>query len=125
MSTNFYLVPANAAFFEPSAGLHIGLSSMGWAFQLRIHPESGIHEIDGWRKLFSDPLRVIMDEYGTVIDKNDMQFMITRGSPTYRPNDNGTKRRYGHWCSETKMLYLDDAPRGRCGCYNLVDWEFT
>lgn len=71
MSTNYYLKTKpgsepcpHCGRSEPSQNLHIGKSSVGWCFSLRVYPELGINTLDDWRPLIETG--VITDEYGNV-----------------------------------------------------------
>ena len=63
MGTNYYLhrnVCAHCG--RGDEALHIGKSSAGWCFSLRVHPEEGIHDLPDWeRELVGGK---IQDEYG-------------------------------------------------------------
>jgi hypothetical protein len=66
MGTNFYLKSPDA---EP---LHIGKSSAGWCFSLRVYPEYGINNLEDWLDLLCDPYAVIEDEYERWISPSKM-----------------------------------------------------
>jgi len=57
MGTNFYLAtkagkPCECCGrFDPPQTLHIGKSSAGWTFKLRVYPDKGINDLDDWVKL--------------------------------------------------------------------------
>lgn len=55
--------------------LHIGKSSAGWVFMLRVYPEIGINTFEDWRRLFRQG-GVITSEYGTPISILDMEHDI-------------------------------------------------
>ena len=64
MGTNYYLrlkVCPHCA--KPEKTIHIGKSSVGWCFGLHVIPEDGIHDLDDFRKLWSDDTAQIFDEY--------------------------------------------------------------
>ena len=45
--------------------LHIGKSSGGWVFLVRLYPEHGIDSLDDWKALLmAEPFGKILDEYG-------------------------------------------------------------
>lgn len=69
MSINYYLITelvvcptCNHAKSEPR--LHIGKSSGGWCFSLRVYPEKGIHDLVDWMEIFSG----ITDHSGSCIE---------------------------------------------------------
>lgn len=85
MGTNFYTVKkskvdANLQ-LEQVEGctdiLHIGKSSFGWCFALRVHPEIGIVDLGSWSPWLVDSSRVIVDENCNEIDFMDLYKTIT------------------------------------------------
>lgn len=91
MGTNYYLhrgkeercKHCNSVTKEEKV-LHIGKSSAGWRFSLRVYPTStGMHplNLDDWKRLFNLPDTVIRDEYGRVISKEDMLNKIVNRNP--------------------------------------------
>lgn len=64
----------------PSDGLHIGKSSAGWAFALRIHPDQEITELSHWLERWKTGR--ILDEYGVEVTAEEMVKSVTkRGHP--------------------------------------------
>lgn len=63
---------------SPSEGLHIGKSSAGWAFALRIHPDQEITDLAGWKKKWAKGR--ILSEYGDVLTVDEMMKAITQRS---------------------------------------------
>lgn len=79
MGTNYYLLKnVCPTCGRPEERLHIGKSSVGWAFGLHVIPEEGIKTLDDWLPLMD--AGVIEDEYGTRIDKAAMLSYITNRS---------------------------------------------
>lgn len=78
MGTNFYLTgPDHAPCGECGRGdqpWHIGKSSAGWVFALRVYPNAtGMpRTLTDWIALFFDPDYSITDEYGKKIEPDDM-----------------------------------------------------
>lgn len=79
MSVSYYLthkqdkcLHCNRA-YEP---VLIGQDSAGWAFALFVYPSLEIYDIDDWVKLWSSEDMKIIDEYGTIIDKERMYIKI-------------------------------------------------
>lgn len=78
MGTNYYLQP------KPPCDCcgreyerkHIGKSSCGWVFALRVYPDDGIHDLDDWLPLFTQPGARIKDEYGADVPPLDMVMAI-------------------------------------------------
>ena len=80
MGTNFYL---NRKTYCPTCErandeipLHIGKSSQGWMFSLRIHPDKDIESLGDWLEAFDRPGAVIKDEYGNVVTTLAMMHTI-------------------------------------------------
>lgn len=66
MPTNYYLhkktdTCPTCGHREPPQ--HIGKSSVGWCFTLRIDPERGITDLDDWIAKWSAPDVYIQDEF--------------------------------------------------------------
>lgn len=74
MSTNYYWTPKQHKCptcdrpFDNS--LHIGKSSAGWCFSLRVYPDKGVHNLGDWLKFLHKG--TITDEYDRVISSEDM-----------------------------------------------------
>ena len=68
MGTNFYATVNSCKHCDRSDTLHIGKSSAGWAFSLRVHEEHGLTSWDAWceflRRKAAEGDLVIVDEYG-------------------------------------------------------------
>jgi len=78
------------AIVRPQPGLHIGKSSAGWCFSLRVYPEDdnaereelaliGVRKImslDDWRPLIEE--HGVLDEYGDVVTPEAMISCITK-----------------------------------------------
>ena len=74
MGTNYYLYKNDEAGTE----LHIGKSSSGWVFSLRVYPETGIRDLYDWIEIFLEEETIIRDEYGLVISTEKMLDVIMR-----------------------------------------------
>lgn len=79
MSTNYYLElqPPCTCCDRPFDNLHIGKSSIGWAFSLHVDPDNGINNLDDWVRLWSQPNAVIWDGYGHTLEPSAMLIAIT------------------------------------------------
>jgi len=64
--------------FDIERKFHIGKSSNGWCFTLHVIPERGVTSLHHWLEWFVKPYHVIMDEYGEIINPNEMQDIIER-----------------------------------------------
>ncbi len=77
MGTNFYHheAPPCESCGRPHDAKHIGKSSAGWCFSLRVYPSEGITTLEHWKaRFFKGEIR---DEYGTVIRPDDLLWRIT------------------------------------------------
>lgn len=77
MGTNFYWISGKQPCKEcgrvaDDAEMHIGKSSAGWAFALRIHPDKGIKNLYDWIRIFAKGDGYIKDEYGKEVATRDM-----------------------------------------------------
>lgn len=124
MSTNYYLKNlsvcphcgsdlASAPEADPADGLHLGKSSAGWCFALRVYPEGEgehvIKDLVDWIPLFIK--FGVVDEYGSDISTEGMIRIITE-----RKHPNGLRRH--------------EVERGRClgpgeGSWDLMIGEFS
>lgn len=64
MGTNYYAQINKCAHCGRSDELHIGKSSAGWCFALRVYPEQGINDLDDWEPLLR--AHAVRNEYGDV-----------------------------------------------------------
>lgn len=78
MGTNYYLkqntCPHCGRGDEP---LHIGKSSAGWCFSLRVHPEERLLNLGDWIQRWNQPHAKIENEYGDLIPPDEMLDRIT------------------------------------------------
>lgn len=79
MGTNYYYhdKPDCEHCGRPHEPLHIGKSSRGWCFSLRVHPEHGINELSDWLPLWAKKGTHIRDEYGEIVLSDEMERIIT------------------------------------------------
>jgi hypothetical protein len=71
MGTNYY------CWTDTEQELHIGKSSAGWVFSLRIHEAKGILNLYDWIPILVNSGTVIRDEYGRHITAQEMLKNIT------------------------------------------------
>lgn len=107
MGTNFYLKQPEVAcptcgHHEPVESLHIGKSSAGWVFSLRIHPDLGISSLEDWKARLTQGQ--ICNEYGSQVSVEEMLKNITERSWPHDPS----KAPYGY-ASWPEMLRLNRA----------------
>jgi hypothetical protein len=79
MGTNYYWNKEKCPMCRQNIGdeLHIGKSSVGWCFSLRVYPSEEGRPVDlaQWRLLFEQG--VITDEYGSALSSDEMLSIIT------------------------------------------------
>lgn len=85
MGTNYY-------YLDDEKELHIGKSSFGWVFAMRIHKYYNINSYEDWKRLFN--IGIIMDEYGEQITTEKMKKIIEDRKPTKRTSDDIIKDYY-------------------------------
>lgn len=78
MGTNFYVTEEEPCDKCGRGGelRHIGKSSMGWCFSLRVYPEDDINTLDDWKKFWAG--KHIEDEYGEELSEEGMLVWITK-----------------------------------------------
>lgn len=130
MGTNFYWhQPANVCescgHDAGSEELHIGKSSAGWCFSLRIHPDLGINELDDWKERWAIPGSRITNEYGDAVSPEEMLKRICE-----RSHPNGDHLTPG-WLAENGASKGPNGlarhgynARPGAGTYDLCDYEF-
>lgn len=67
MGTNYYLHYNACPTCKRGDERHIGKSSAGWCFSLRVYPEDGISTLDDWKREFARSDTAIRTEYDTHI----------------------------------------------------------
>lgn len=81
MGTNYYLHRNACRECHRSTDiLHIGKSSGGWCFSLRIHPNEGIRSLDDWKPLFADTKNAILTKCGQGVSAEYMLNIIQNRS---------------------------------------------
>lgn len=137
MGTNYYLrQPSCSQCGHAPADLHIGKSSSGWNFGLRIYPKDAgdpdvclklwgvdeICELDDWRPLFDR--FPIFDEYGKPVAVADM---ITRITDRSHPNGLASRLTAGPDLMGSCVIvdaWRSDTLAGK-GTYDLCNYEFS
>jgi hypothetical protein len=105
---------------------HIGKSSGGWCFSLRLHPDLGIMSLRDWEKIWAGS-GLIEDEYGLGFSKEEMLTVILqRGRP--HPLEHGFNFEMNHAAPGPNNLVrhkVDDHCIGwGDGTYDLIVGEF-
>lgn len=95
MGTNYYLIIND----DNDKKLHIGKSSGGWVFSLRIYPDVGINDLDDWIPMFSKG--TIVDEYNDVISYQQLMMLITER----RSNKQWDERTYDYPYSDEQSFH--------------------
>ena len=87
------------------AARHIGKSSAGWYFALRVYPDEGISTLADWERLLAAPGAVIRDEYGETLTAAAMLSVI---------KDRGREQRssFAGYASEEEFHQLNESERG-------------
>ncbi len=77
MGTNFYMheEPPCPTCHRSKEMRHIGKSSAGWCFTLRVYPREGINTLEDWKKLWAG--KTFEDEYGDSVSEEQLLDRIT------------------------------------------------
>lgn len=90
---------------------HIGKSSAGWCFSLRVYPHENIHDLDDWERILTAPEGQIRDEYGEKVSAVEMHRIITE-----RGRDEAVWERkpamYESWGEFHRLNHSQQGPRG-------------
>lgn len=99
--------------------LHIGKSSVGWAFSLRVHPDRGINSLYDWLPLMLNHSNVITDEYGREITAMEMLETITLRMREHPPrfDKDELKQNYAY-VGKDNLLHHDQAATAEAGFNN-------
>jgi len=113
MGTNYYLVPEKCAHCGRSdERIHIGKSSAGWCFSLRVIPQMGLCTWENWKTYLAD--KSIEDEYRKPVTLSNLRSIVEDRSW------NGPKRPdTSEWY---KMNGAEPGPNGLAR--HLIDHEF-
>jgi len=91
--------------------LHIGKSSTGWCFGLKVYPDMNIHNLDDWKKYLKD--KKVFDEYDDFILLDDLMSVITDrkwiGTNNYRDKK---PLGYNSWVEFHMLNYSQPGPNG-------------
>jgi hypothetical protein len=90
--------------------IHIGKSSHGWSFSLRVHPFDGLHSLEDWKARWATG-GAIFNEYQERVSVPDMLLIIT--SRDVRRRQSEVMPGHGYDCK----------PGGEC--YDLCNYEFS
>jgi len=125
MGTNYHIYITNDDVTQDPEELHIGKSSAGWVFSLRVHPSRGIRTLYDWMPILLNSQNVIRDEYGRNITAHEMLQTITdRGRDTLPEM---TQRDLDMNHAEfgiNNLLRTNDTDRHGEGTWDYCDYEF-
>jgi hypothetical protein len=132
MGTNYYVwidtndtAPDGVEFEE----LHIGKSSSGWVFSLRVYPDRDINTLYDWLPILLNPANGIRDEYNRQITAYEMMKTITcRSRVAAAGRDQlGPRRRPAGPNNLVRGIEGSEYDRGRShgeGTWDYCDYEF-
>ena len=120
MGTNYYLRGKGCPVCKHGETTHIGKSSAGWVFSLRVYPDDEWDEkpnglpksLTDWVNIFNSPAYVVVDEYGKTVTSEAMIATITE-----RSHPRGELRR--HPVDGDHCVAQGD------GTYDLIAGEFS
>ena len=109
MGTNYYL--NNTSLLDPKFEncLHIGKSSGGWAFALRVYPELGINSLEDWLPLLVNQAVTIYKEDYTSITLVELLRVITCRS---WPHDHNRAYSSPYYKDREEFLRINSAVEG-------------
>lgn len=110
--------------------IHIGKSSMGWAFGLHIDQFEGINCLDDWEQRFRVPGSVIKDEYGSEITVEEMMETILNRARDEKIGWTAQDYRMNHAVPDYKNNLIRHKIGRHCishgeGTYDLMTGEFS
>lgn len=76
MGTNYYLHENACTACHRGDVLHVGKSSVGWAFIFRGHPDRGIVTSVDWRKRIAESLCGLYDEYDRLVTPEEFWELV-------------------------------------------------
>ena len=140
MGTNYYLhkkvdICPTCGRSDPFEPLHIGKSSAGWCFSLRVYPdaddiEEGLPKnLEDWKALWSLPNYTIFDEYRREVSPDEMLEKITKRTWGESNRDEHFYRN-NHAIEGPNGLLRHKLEPGHCighgdGTYDLIAREFS
>lgn len=110
MGKNYYvaLQPPCECCGRPYEEKHIGKSSAGWCFSLRVYPDEGINTLQDWQKFWEG--KTIKNEYGDVVSEAEMLDAITNRSSS---NDwSKTPYMYSSWSDFHNQNHSQQGDKG-------------
>ena len=93
MSTNYYVTDTRTG-----NELHFGKSSVGWAFNVRQHPDLGLETLYDWLAYMTQPAMRVSDEYRREVTVEELLRVVMHRPATFRGDTgNGKTRGEGTW----------------------------
>ena len=128
MGTNYYWHPSGERECphckQPTPSLHIGKSSGGWCFSLRIHPDEGIHDLPDWVSRWASG--AISNEYDEPVPVAEMLAIITERSwKGKQPWSDEELARNGATRGPNGLARHGYRARPGAGTYDLCEGEFS
>ncbi len=131
MGTNYYWNSTGEAQC-PHCGhererLHIGKSSSGWCFSLRIHDYEGIKTLADWQAKWASG-GTISDEYGRDVTIEEMVAIITK---RHHPGDPAKRdeylriQRHGATAGPNGLMRHGPPAVAGDGTWDLCDYDFS
>jgi hypothetical protein len=116
--------------------VHIGKSSFGWCFSLRVYPEGfnqfnlKIKSLEDWKRFFNDKNYLILDEYKSPIEASVMMSCITNRSFTGRTDTRDFNYKENHACHGPNGLMRHQVDYDFCighgeGTWDLIARDFS
>lgn len=132
MGTNYYITTEPPC---PHCGRggelrHIGKSSAGWVFHLRIYPDENIRTLDDWKAYWAEG-RKITTEYGKEISPTEMLSIITERDRIGKGDFDAAWLRDNHAVQGPRGLARSDPNRHPYsvvpgeGTWDYCDYEFS
>jgi hypothetical protein len=114
MGTNYYLhYPDCSHCGRGDEPIHIGKSSAGWCFQLRLHPNLGIDNLEEWGYRWTRG--IIRDEYGSTLSPADMLSVITQRGRFENWDSGWRQGTLSGYTNEADFHARNYSERGPCG----------
>lgn len=104
--------------------LHLGKSSVGWCFSLRIYPERGLVNLESWYRYMASGRTIITDEYGgeheleSIIDR----IVNRRFNAHSTPKDSSRRQFHKDGCQRHRISEVCKPGKGP---YDLCNYEFS
>ena len=123
MGTNYYVIENYCDHCKRGDQRHIGKSSAGWTFGLRVYPDDGLHDWPDWERHLAD--KRIEDEYGREVSLAELTRTVTQRSwPATSAMTDEWFRANGARPGPNNLAVRANAPVSD-RTYDLCDYEFS